>query len=157
MSLEKIYHTVEDAIKTLGIDVESARCEGEGQWIIGRGEDTEVFIDVWQPHEHTQWEYFKEDNPIPVFQVLAPVTHLPTDAKALDTFLKEVLYVNHNMFYGSFTVNLEEDMSAIRFRRITDGLNRVEMIEPIEAVGFYAENLRRYLSEKYGVKKIEKN
>jgi hypothetical protein len=153
MSLEKIYHTVEDAINTLGIDVESARCEGEGQWIIGRGEDTEVFIDVWQPHEHTQWEYFKEDKPIPVFQVLAPVTHLPSDEKALDTFLKEVLYVNHNMFYGSFTVNLEENMCAIRFRRITDGLNRVEMIEPIEAVGFYAENLRRYLSEKYGVKK----
>ena len=61
------------------------------------------------------------------------------------------------MFYGSFTVNTEEAMAVIRYKRLLEGANRVEMIEPIESIGFYAENLSEYLSKKYGVKKIEKS
>ncbi len=156
MDLKPFYEVAEDAIKTLGVDPEATRCDQPGQWILGR-EEVEIFIDIWQPLEHNQWEYFKEDEPTAVFQVVAPVCYVPeSDAERL-RFLEEILYINHHMFYGSFTVNTEEAMAVIRYKRLLEGANRVEMIEPIESIGFYAENLSEYLSKKYGVKKIEKS
>lgn len=156
MDLQSFYNIAEDAIKTLGVDPETTRCEDAGQWILER-EDVELYIDIWQPLEHNQWEYFKEDEPTPIFQVVAPVCYIPQDREARIAFMEEVLYINHHMFYGSFTLNMEEGMAAIRFKRLLDGINRVEMIEPIESIGFYAENLSKFLSEKYKLKKVEKS
>ncbi len=156
MDLKPYYEVAEDAIKTLGVDPEITRCEGEGQWILVR-EEIEIFIDIWQPLEHNQWEYFREDEPTAVFQVVAPVCYVPESDQDRLTFMEELLYINHHMFYGSFTVNMEEKMAVIRFKRLLEGANRVEMIEPIESIGFYAENLSNYLTKKYGLKKIEKS
>lgn len=156
MDLKPFYDVAEDAIKTLGVDPEITRCEDPGQWILERGE-VELYIDIWQPLEHNQWEYFKEDEPTAIFQVVSPVCYLPENEEDRLAFMEEILYINHHMFYGSFTVNMEERMAAIRFKRLLEGANRVEMIEPIESIGFYAENLARYFHEKYGVKKIGKN
>ena len=156
MDLKKHNDVLEDALRTLNIEPETARCEGEGQWLIQRG-DVELYIDIWQPMDHHQWEYFREDEPIPTFQVVAPVCTTPEDPQMLKSFMEELLHVNHHMFYGSFTVNTEEKMAAIGYKRLVEGSNRVEMIEPIEAIGYYAENLGNFLSKKYGVKKIEKN
>ena len=88
---------------------------------------------------------------------MAPVCYLPDSEADKAKFMEEVLYINHHMFYGSFTVNMEESMAAIGFKRLLEVANRVEMIEPIESIGFYAENLSNYLSKKYNLKKIEKN
>jgi hypothetical protein len=156
MDLKPVYAVAEDAIQTLGVNPEETRCEDEGQWILER-ENVEIYIDIWQPQEHNQWEYFKEDEPTAIFQVVAPVCFIPEDKELLHQFMEELLYINHHMFYGSFTVNTQEGMAAIRFKRLVEGANRVEMIEPIESIGFYAENLAEYMSKKYGVKKIEKN
>lgn len=156
MDLKPFYDVAEDAIKTLGVDPETTRCEDAGQWILGR-EEVEIFIDIWQPLEHNQWEYFKEDEPTAIFQVVAPVCYIPSEESTRLQFMEEILYINHHMFYGSFTVNTEEGMAVIRFKRLLEGANRVEMIEPIESIGFYAENLSKYLSKKYGLKKIEKS
>ncbi|MFT5724072.1 MAG: hypothetical protein ACI9JN_001189 [Bacteroidia bacterium] len=156
MDLKPFYEVAEDAIKTLGVNPEETRCDQPGQWIIGR-EEIDVFIDIWQPKEHNQWEYFKEEEPTAVFQVVAPVCYLPEEGENRLDFLEEMLYINHHMFYGSFTINTEESMAVIRFKRLLEGTNRVEMIEPIESIGFYAENLSSYLTKKYGLKKIEKS
>jgi hypothetical protein len=43
---------------------------------------------------------------------------------------------------------------SILYKRILHGLNETEIVEPIEAIGYYAENLREYLSEKYKVEKL---
>ena len=155
MDLKPFYEVAEDAIQTLGVDPETTRCEEDGQWILSRG-PVEIYIDIWQPQTHSQWEYFKEEEPTAAYQVVAPVCYLPEDATKLQAFMEEVLYINHHMFYGSFTVNREQGMAAIRYKRLLEGANRVEMIEPIDSIGFYAENLSNYLSTKYGVQKIEK-
>lgn len=155
MDLQNHYDVLEDALQTLNIDPETARCEGKGQWLIQRG-DVELYIDIWQPQEHNQWEYFNEDDVIPIFQVVAPVCSIPDNAADLTRFMEELLYVNHHMFYGSFTVNRQEKMAAIGYKRLVEGCNRVEMIEPIEALGYYAENLGNFFAKKYGVKKFEK-
>ncbi|MFT5512192.1 MAG: hypothetical protein ACI8SE_000589 [Bacteroidia bacterium] len=156
MDLKPFYEVVEDAIKTLGVDPEETRCDAPGQWILTR-DAVEIFVDIWQPLEHNQWEYFKEDEPTAVFQVVAPVCYIPESEADRAKFMEEILYINHHMFYGSFTVNMDEKMAAIRFKRLLEGTNRVEMIEPIESIGFYAENLSNYLSNKYDLKKIEKS
>ena len=89
MDLKPFYEVAEDAIKTLGVDPEATRCDQPGQWILGR-EEVEIFIDIWQPLEHNQWEYFKEDEPTAVFQVVAPVCYVPeSDADRL-RFLEEI-------------------------------------------------------------------
>ncbi len=155
MDLQPFYDVAEDAIKTLGVDPEITRCEDAGQWILERN-DIEVYLDVWQPVDHNQWEYFKEEEPTAIFQVLVPVCHIPEKESDRYAFMEEVLYLNHHMFYGSFTINMEEGIAAIRFKRLLEGTNRVEMIEPIESISFYAENLSKFLSEKYGLRKIEK-
>lgn len=154
MDLKPIYEKVEDALSTIGLEPELARCEGEGQWLINR-EEIELYIDVWQPEEHGQWEYFKDEEPAGVFQIVAPICMLPENEAHYKTFLEEILYMNFHMFYGSFTLNKEENMVAIRFRRLVEGINRVEMIEPLESIGFYAESLQKYLIEKYKAKKIQ--
>ncbi|MCB9245193.1 MAG: hypothetical protein H6606_02080 [Flavobacteriales bacterium] len=154
MDLKPFFEKVEDAIQTIGVDPVMARCEGEGQWLLNRGE-IEVYIDIWQPEEHQQWEYFKDEEPSPIFQIVAPVCMLPEDEASYKVFLEEILYMNFHMFYGSFTVNFEQRMAALRFRRLLEGINRVEMIEPIESIGFYAESLQPYLVEKYKAKKIQ--
>ncbi|MFT4521389.1 MAG: hypothetical protein ACI8ZN_000319 [Bacteroidia bacterium] len=153
MDLKPLYALAEDAIQTLGIDPITTRCEGDGQWMLER-ESAEIYIDIWQPVDHNQWEYFKEDEPTAIYQVVAPICKLPTDEKLRQAFMEELLYINHHMFYGSFTINVEQQIVAIRYKRITDGLNRVEMIEPIESIGYYAENLSDFLSKKYGVQKV---
>jgi len=154
MDLKPHFATVEDAIQTLGIDPETTRCEGQGQWLLNRGE-IELYIDIWQPDQHSQWEYFRDEEPSAVFQIAAPICFLPEDPALYKTFLEEVLYINFHMFYGSFTVNMDEKIAAIRYRRLVEGSNRVEIIEPIEAIGYYAESLLPYLVEKYQAKKIE--
>jgi len=154
MDLKAHFKTVEDAIATLGTDPEKTRCEGEGQWLLNRGE-IELYIDIWQPEEHSQWEYFKEEEPSPILQIVAPICHLPEDPALYSKFLEEVLYINFHMYYGSFTVNFQERIAAIRCRRLVEGANRVEIIEPLEAIGYYAESLAPYLVEKYAAKKIE--
>ena len=156
MDLKPFYDIAEDAIKTLGVDPESSRCDSDGQWIIVR-ELIEIYLDIWQPQGHNQWEYFKEDEPTAVFQVVAPVCYIPDNDEDLKLFMEEILYINHHMFYGAFTVSMEERMAVISFKRLLEGVNRVEMIEPIESIGFYAENLSNYLTEKYKIKKIENN
>jgi len=154
MDLKPYSEKVEDALETIGVEPANARCEGEGQWLVHRN-TIEIYVDIWQPEEHQQWEYFKDPEPASIFQVVAPVCFLPEDPGLRLKFMEEVLYMNFHMFYGSFTVNFEENMAAIRYRRLLDGINRVEIIEPIESIGFYAESLVPYLSEKYGAKKIQ--
>jgi hypothetical protein len=155
MEIKEKFAVVEDALQTIGVEPETARTEGQGQWMIERGE-MEIYIDVWQPQDHNQWEYFKDDKPSAVFQVVVPVCYLPNEKELLADFYEELLYLNHHMFYGSFTVNTEEKMVAIGYKRLLEGCNRVEMIEPIESIGFYAENLSKFLSKKYRLKKVEK-
>ncbi|MCB9262541.1 MAG: YbjN domain-containing protein [Flavobacteriales bacterium] len=156
MELQPFFDTVEDAIRTLGVDPEITRCEQSGQWILQRG-DVEIYIDVWQPQTHNQWEYFRDEEPATVFQVVAPVCYLPDSEEEKKDFVNEILHINHHLFYGCFTINEQENMVAISFKRLIEGINRVEMIEPIEAIGFYAENFGNYFPTKYSLKKIEKN
>jgi hypothetical protein len=137
----------------LQLKPEQTRCENEGEYIIQRGESTELYVDIWQPTETTQWQYFDRQNIASIFQIVSPICEYPAD-EHLATFMEELAHLNFHLFSASFIANSEQRIISIQFKRVLEGLNETEIIEPLEAVGYYAENLKEYLAEKYHVKKI---
>ncbi len=140
--------------KHLSLKPDQIRCENEGEYIVLRGENTELYVDIWQPTESSQWQYFNREDIAGVFQIVAPVCHYPEE-EHLSMFMEELAHLNFHLFSASFIANSEQRIISIQFKRVLDGLNETEIIEPLEAVGYYAENLREYLAEKYHVKKIQ--
>lgn len=139
--------------KHLQLKPEQIRCENEGEYIIKRGDSTELYIDIWQPDVASQWQYFDRDNVAAIFQVVSPVCHYPAD-EHLAMFMEELAHLNFHLFGARFIANSEQRVVSIQYKRVTHGLNEVEIVEPLEAVGYYSENLKEYLAEKYHVKKI---
>ena len=153
MQLNESISLFESTIKKhLNLTPEQIRCENEGEYIINR-DKTELYIDLWQPTEPSQWQYFDRDNVAGIFQIVAPVCFYPAD-EALPTFLEELAHLNFHLFMAKFIANSQERVVSLQYKRVLHGLNETEIIEPIEAVGYYAENLKEYLAEKYHVKKI---
>lgn len=153
MEVDKAISLFELAIsKHLNLKPEQIRCANPGEYIINRNE-TELYVDIWQPEEISQWQYFEREKVTPIFQIVAPVCYYP-DEQYKAMFLEELAHLNFHFFYGSFIANAQEKVVSIQFKRILNGLNDTEIIEPLEAVGYYAENLKEYLAEKYHVKKI---
>lgn len=144
---------VEQSLEILGINPEESRCSEAGQWLVFNGE-TEIYIDVWEQKELNGWNYFQpEGYNLHVFQVLAPICQLPTE-ELRGAFYEDLLENNLNLFFGSFTINKEENMLAVKFRRICNALKNEDVIEAIESVGYYAESTFDILEKRYGVKKI---
>ncbi|MDA8886248.1 YbjN domain-containing protein [Bacteroidia bacterium] len=139
--------------KHLQLKPEQTRCENEGEYIVKRGDATELYIDIWQPKESTQWQYFDRNNIAGIFQIVAPVCEYPAD-EHLGMFMEELAHLNFHLFSAKFIANSEQRIVSIQFKRVLEGINETEIIEPLEAVGYYAENLKEYLAEKYHVKKI---
>jgi hypothetical protein len=144
---------IERGIKVLGIDAEQTRCSEPGQWLLFNGQ-TEIYIDLWEEKSNQGWIYFKNEDPLFIFQVLSPVSYFPEEDKLKEMY-EELLENNLNMLFASFTVNTKEKMVAVKFRRIADELTVQDVVEAIESTGFYAETARTVLQERFGSRGIE--
>ena len=154
MQVNKAIQLFEISIqKHLNVKPEEIRCKNEGEYVIIRGESTELYVDIWQPEEPSQWQYFDRNEIAGIFQIVSPICEYPHE-EHLEKFMEELAHLNFHLFSAKFVANSEQKIVSIQFKRILDGLNETEIIEPVEAVGYYAENLKEYLSEKYHVKKI---
>ena len=153
MQLSDAISLFESTIKShLNLTPDQTRCENEGEYIISR-DKTELYIDLWQPKDVSQWQYFNREEIAGIFQIVAPICFYPAP-EHLQQFLEELAHLNFHLFFGSFIANSQEKVISIQYKRVLNGLNETEIIEPLEAVGYYAENLKEYLAEKYHVKKI---
>lgn len=147
---------IEEGLKILGVKPEDTRGDEPGQWLVFNGE-TEIYIDLWEQKEMTNWQYFKpEGHNTFVFQVLSPVCKLPK-SEQLKTFYEDILHYNLNMLFASFTINTDEQMLAAKFRRIGSEMRVEDVIEAIESVGYYSEVIGKVLSEKYATPRIALN
>lgn len=153
MELSEAIQIFEEAITHFDLKPDDIRCQNEGEYLIS-ADDLEIYIDLWQPESKPQWQYFDSDEPAPIFQIVVPICQYPSDEK-LTIFLEELSFLNFHLHFASFITNPEEKMVSLHYRRVVEGLNTVEVIEPIEATAFYAKNLVIYLTEKYGTKKIK--
>jgi hypothetical protein len=69
-------------------------------------------------------------------------------------FYEELLHNNLNMLYGSYTINKEQNMLAVKYRRPMKNLSKDEIIDLIECIGYYAESTFEILKERYPIQKI---
>ena len=153
MKLQDYYQQFEDALLKLGVPAEQARCEEPGQWVLFR-DNTEIYVDIWQPDTMTEFNYYEAEEPPVIFQVLSPVVALP-DRSRQDEFYSELLQMNFNMFFGSFFINLAENVAAVKYRRVALAITESEMIESIESVGYYSGLFSEGLEAKYNIPTIK--
>ncbi len=152
MQVKEAIEVFESSLRHFKLSPEQTRCENEGEYIIG-SENSELYIDIWQPESASQWQYFDREQTVGIFQIVAPVCHYPEEAHRA-MFFEELSHLNFHLFYGKFIANAEQQVVSIQFKRIVNGLNESEIVEPVEAIRYYAENLKEYLQEKYHVKKL---
>lgn len=153
MNLLSYYAVVEDALKQLDIKPESARCEGEGEWMIVK-DGREIYLDVWVPEQKSQWQYYLAENPEPVFQIICPIARLSKDTDKQRLF-EDLMQLNFHLYYASFMLNGPENIIALQYRRLATGLNQRELLEPLNAIGYYAVNLGTVLIEKFQLEKLQ--
>ncbi|MEY3983735.1 MAG: hypothetical protein RL160_1294 [Bacteroidota bacterium] len=144
--------TVELALEQLGVNPEEVRCSEPGQWLVFR-DDFEIYLDVWDQQELTPWNYFKPEGELGVFQVSVPVFYMPEQRK--EELLEELLAVNMNLFYGAFTYNPNEQVVLLKYKRLAEHLQVADVVETVEALGYYAEMTFKVLSEEFGLRAIQ--
>lgn len=152
MDFETYNNLVESTLGFLGLNPVEARSEEKGQWLVFNG-DTEIYIDLWEQKQQSAWLYFESDQPVYIFQVISPICYLPT--ANVDQLYEELLHNNLNMLYGSYTINKEENVLAVKFRRICNGLKQEDIVEAIESIGYYSESTFKALNDRYDISKIE--
>jgi hypothetical protein len=75
----------------------------------------------------------------------------------LEKFYEELLHNNLNMLYTSYTINKEQNILAVKYRRPAKGLTREEIIEVIESVGYYSETTYKALEDRYKIEKLKQD
>lgn len=151
MNFQTYSELIESALATLGLNPVETRCADEGQWMIFNGE-TEIYIDLWENENDNPWLYFESTDPLFMFQIIAPICLMPDDKS--EVFYEEILHNNLNMLYGSYTINKEQNMLAVKYRRPMTNLSKEEIIDLIECIGYYAESTFEILKERYPIQKI---
>ena len=151
MNFQTYSELIESALATLGLNPVETRCADEGQWMIFNGE-TEIYIDLWENENDNPWLYFESTEPLFMFQIIAPICLMPDDKS--EVFYEEILHNNLNMLYGSYTINTEQNMLAVKYRRPMTNLSKEEIIDLIECIGYYAESTFEILKERYPIQKI---
>ncbi|NQW41832.1 MAG: hypothetical protein HQ463_00165 [Bacteroidetes bacterium] len=152
MPLSEYNSLIETTLAFLGLNPAEAESEEDGQWVVFNG-DTEIYIDLWEQIENNGWMYFESDEPIFVFQAISPICYLPSGN--LEHFYEELLQNNLNLVFASYTINKEQNILAVKFRRICNGLKQEDIVEAIESIGYYSEITLKALSDRYDIKKIE--
>lgn len=149
---ESTFQTIDNAIRIMGLDPEETRGEEPGQWQLFRGAIC-IFIDVWKPSLNSDWNYTGSEHAVETFQVIVPITELPPVEKRYK-FYEELLHMNFHLYNAALIVNSQENVLAVKYKRIAPGLTETEVIEAVESTGYYAEMLSEYYAKNYGVKKI---
>lgn len=151
MSIVKLYQLIEDSLSHLGLNPEDARCAEDGQWLVYR-DKIEIYIDLWQETELNEWMYYPDAANTFTFQVAAPICKFPKQEMLLH-FYEDVLQMNYLSQYVSFVINKSEKILSCNYKRITENLTKADVVEAIEAVGYYADLSWKMLNEPYQLKK----
>ena len=152
MDFDACSRLIESTFAQLGLNPAETRGAEKGQWVLFNG-DTEIYVDLWEVEKENAWLYFETDEPVFAFQVISPVCYLPKEG--LEQLYEELLHNNLNMFYTSYTINREQNMLAVKFRRPATGLTIEEITEAVESTGYYSESTFRALEDRYRISRIE--
>jgi hypothetical protein len=151
MELQEQYQIIEDALIHLGLKPEDARCEQEGQWLVYRG-NLEIYVDVWK-EEANEWSYHPNAHNMVTFQVVCPICRLPENDKKV-FFYEDLLQMNFYSHWISFVVNKKENMLSCAFKRGMENISKGDIIEAIDATGYYADLAWKMLNQPYELEKV---
>ena len=126
---------IEQVIRRVGVDPETARGQKEGQWNLKKG-TSPVWVDLW----------FLDGETRLFFQVMSPVVPLPV-VELRAAFCEDLLRLNDKLFASTFT--LRDGHAWIKSIREADGLDASEAELTIRRIGYYGEKYRQLLQEKY--------
>lgn len=153
MSIESTSAIIEDALQQFGVDPNNARNEEAGQWTVYRNE-LEIYLDAWNlGTEQQALFYFQAENQ-PVFQVICPFCTVPTER--YEEFLEEILEVNIPLYKVSLAVRNEGGVVCVKYRCLANNLTVAEVMEALDAVGYYAEFFSEVFGTEYGTKALHR-
>ncbi|MBI1221268.1 MAG: hypothetical protein GC180_01585 [Bacteroidetes bacterium] len=153
MSLEQVKATVEEALMQFGITPEQARNNEAGQWTVFRNH-LEIYLDAWNLGTEQQALFYFQAEDQPVFQVICPFCTVPADR--YEEFLEELLDVNIPLYKVSLAVRKEGGVVCVKYRSMAQNLSVAEVMEALDAVGYYSEFFSEVFANEYGVKLLER-
>lgn len=95
--LRRFESTVEEAIKSLGIDPSVCRGEEPQQWYLHRGR-AQVIVALRESLTHT-------DNMVPTLVLMAPITALPKAKMLRSKYYEVILETNHQLLAEAFSIS----------------------------------------------------
>ena len=151
MDLKEHYKTLENAIAQLGVKPEDARCAEDGQWLLYRG-DLELYIDVWE-EEPNEWSYHPDAHNRIMFQVVCPISNITNEQKKL-YFYEDLLQMNFYTQLASFVINKNDNMLTCVVKKCVQSIDVADVVECIDATGYYADLAWKMLHNPYELKKV---
>jgi hypothetical protein len=151
MELKDLISLVDEAIEKMGVNPADARNEAEGQWFL-MNEEMPIYLDAWTVPESNPWNYFKHKEDQTIFQVTIPFCYVPTLKR--NEFLEELLTVNLNLQYGGFSMNPNENIIVLSYRKPGSALRWQDVREVIDALGYYAEMVYHVLKDEFNLKRV---
>lgn len=120
--LEQYYKKVDEAVSSLGLNVEEIRGEQPGQWNLKKGR-FDIMVDVWE--QENQY----------LFQVVCPLCGIPEDNR--EGFLLHLLQKNYGL--SSITYAVMENAVFLKYTTEASSLTSENIVSLLTKTAFYAE------------------
>lgn len=122
MMLENYYKLVDEAVATLGLNVEEIRGEQAGQWNLKKGR-FDIMVDIWE-----------QENQF-LFQIVCPLCGIPSENR--EHFLLYLLQKNYGL--SSITYAVMEDTIFLKYTSEATTLTADAIVSLLTKTAFYAE------------------
>jgi hypothetical protein len=120
--LENYYKLVDEAVTTLGLNVEEIRGEQPGQWNLKKGK-FDIMVDVWE-----------QENQF-LFQIVCPLCGIPAENR--EDFLLHLLKKNYGL--SSMAYAVMEDSVFLKYTSEASNLTSEVIVSLLTKTAFYAE------------------
>jgi hypothetical protein len=120
--LENYYKLVDEAVATLGLNVEEIRGEQPGQWNLKKGK-FDIMVDVWEQEKQF------------LFQIVCPLCGIPAENR--EGFLLYLLEKNYGL--SSMAYAVMENNVFLKYTSEANMLTSEVIVSLLTKTAFYAE------------------
>ncbi|MCF8423491.1 MAG: YbjN domain-containing protein [Bacteroidia bacterium] len=120
--IQTFYNVVDEAIASLGLNVEETKGDQPGQWNLKKGK-FDIMVDVWEQEKQF------------LFQVICPLCTLPDDNK--EGFMLHLLQKNYGL--SSLAYAIMEDSVYLKYTTEMNLLTTENIVTLLTKTAFYAE------------------
>ncbi len=137
VNLARYYSIVNNTLKSMGVNIQQSRVPGtENQWVYIKG-SAFTLIEIGKAK--------RRDEDIHYIQAFAPICQVPQQNR--EAFYMELLKYNHNLLGTFFCIHNE--LAIIKLIRNLVGLNKAEVRQLIEDVGYISDKIDNRLTKVF--------